>query len=119
MAEFITQGIVKYRKDLRPAVEGDKVVIIDVRDLNRDGYALGDIFTVFERWSGGVDTDCGITLLDEEYAVLVEVAESQPDIHALIANLGRRLHEVETHNAQQAYEINELYRTVARLEAQL
>jgi len=64
----------------------------------------------------------------------------QPGVTDLIANLGRRVHEVETalatereyhqscyvkisdlrdQNDQQAYEINELYRSIVRMEARL
>lgn len=53
------------------------------------------------------------------FVLLPAVTRQRPDVCTLLANIGRRLHDVETQNTQQSYEINELYRTVARLEAQL
>lgn len=97
MKGIITYEGVKYRKKLLKAVDGDKVVIIDVQDLNRDGYKLGDIFNVEGRWEDGIDTANGVTLLDSEYAVLeqIGVVAPRPDVTGLIANLGRRVHELE------------------------
>lgn len=71
MSEIFTHEGVNYRKKFRKALGGDMVVIIDVKDLNGDGYNLGDIFKIGSRWSNGAETVDGITLYDEEYVVLV------------------------------------------------
>ena len=61
---------------------------------------------------------------DEEYVFAVkfplyELVSPTPDTAALIANLALRVGELEKQNAQQALEINELYRAYVGREARL
>ena len=59
--------------------------------------------------------------LDDDMAdwVIVETQAPTPDTAALIANLALRVGELEKQNAQQALEINELYRAYVGREARL
>lgn len=63
---------------------------------------------------------------DEEYVFADEFSDYElvtqaeaPDTAALIANLALRVGELERQNAQQALEINELYRAYVGREARL
>lgn len=131
MAEFIfiTYEGVKYRKVDRKAKVGELITYSykgDYNDTPRLVTKVTHESAQFEPFYAESDDDETFGFAHYAYLVLEEISEPQPDVHALIANLGRRLHKVETQNAelasqnaQQAYEINELYRTVAELEAQL
>src|SRR5690625_2671582 len=105
MTDIVNYKGVKYQKDFRCGSPGDLIIITQVQDFNGDGYELGDIFKVQDRWSSDtVNTFEGVTLYDSEYAVLDEVKTSQTDRDLII---------------ELAYTVAKLERRVERLEKSL
>src|SRR5690625_6594054 len=101
MTDIVNYEGVKYQKDFRYGSSGDLIMITQVQDWNGDGYEIGDVFKVRDRWSSGVDTYGDVTLFHDEYAVLDEVKPSQTDRDLII---------------ELAYTVAKLERKVERLE---
>lgn len=96
--EIITYEGVKYRKVRRDAVVGDLITYNfggNYSDTPRKVAAVSKGSAQFEPYRDDGEDYETFGYINGAYDVLEEVSEPQPDLHALIANLGRRLHEVE------------------------
>lgn len=105
MALFIEHEGVKYWKVERKAEVGDLITYSykgNYDDIPRKVIEVTYQTARFEPYGNTSGYAHGA------YDVLEEVSEPQPDVHALIANLGRRLHEVESAIAPKEFEVTDL-----------
>lgn len=107
MTNIIEVEGVKYRKVKRKAEAGEKVLVFGHLDEANGVFSVDKVeydghihYGVYGRLPGG-------------YFVL-EPAEPSPSVTGLLANLALRVSELERHNREQAYEINELYKAVSK-----
>jgi aspartate 1-decarboxylase len=114
----------RHRLVERKAEVGDKVIVVNVDDLNSEGYSAGHIDVATERWNNdhnnatGIDGETGITYFDTEYRVLepveptVEATADNPDsMLDLMANLARRLTALEQQEARRVTSLEQQLRS--------
>ncbi|SER87750.1 hypothetical protein [Psychrobacillus sp. OK032] len=100
------------------SVERDEVSFVDDdNDVHNKSFISG---LYFDRFELVTEThDALQTTYGEQAPATYEVAdegtpvEASPTVIELLANISRRLYEVEQTLKEQAYEINELYRSLA------
>lgn len=90
---------------------GDDYVHVTKGNVYQINAMAGSFTSCFEndegRYSAITERTCS------QFELVAEESEPQPDVHALLANLGRRIHEVETALAPKSFE----ERCLAELEA--
>lgn len=99
----------RYKLVDRRAEVGEKIVVLASEDANSDGYKDGDIFTCMHcspYYPYLIDVNDYITLYNHEYIVLIPVesnaepttvdeSQASPEVIDMLANLSRRIVELE------------------------
>lgn len=98
---------------------GDKVRYIGKEGAVNSDVTYGTVYsisTIHAGFAGFVDDTC-----EDETAILYSnfdkfelVTEEETSVTDILANLALRVSELERHNREQAYEINELYKAVSK-----